>query len=136
MTWAPLEIQKKLYEILTADSTLTALLASSTSVFDFVPQETAYPFIVIGELNNKDRGSHTTDGFETELTLHVWDRNTGRKKILDILKRVDDLLHNTVWSISGQTEVGIRRSTLNVIVEPDSVTYHGISSFKILTQEV
>lgn len=135
MTWAPIKIQKRLFEIFTGDAQLTSLLASPTSIYDFVPQECPYPFISIGEIKSKDRGSHTTDGFDTDLFIDVWDQNTGRKRVHDIMSRIDDLLHNVQWNIEGQREVSLRRSTSNILVDIDSVTYHGIASYKILSME-
>ena len=140
MTFAPQEIQKTLYTVLSTDSALQTLLgggASDKKVYDRVPQEQTFPFVTIGEIMNVDRGSHNTEGYSNTITIHVWDQglNAGRKQVQTIQKRIDELLHNQEPSISGWDVVCFRRSSSNVLIDPDNITFHGVQIFNLLTGE-
>jgi hypothetical protein len=133
VTWAPSEYQKRVYEILTGDANLMALV---TGVFDNVPQGQAFPYIKIGDDEFSDRGSHTTEGWSADLMIHVWAQGPGRKSVHTVMSHIDRLLHNKDLTAPGWTEVSFRRDFSTVFVEDDHVTYHGVIRFKLLTGEV
>lgn len=136
MTWAPSETQKVIFEILSTDVALTALLGAN-KIFDRVPQEQPFPFVTIGDLQGTDRGNHTWEGWAFELTINVWyrEQNAGRKGVQAIQKRIDELLHKQDPCIDGWNIVKLRRSTVNVVIDPDQITIHGIQKFNIMLGE-
>lgn len=129
-----LELQKDIYGALTGNATL---MAKITGVFDFVPDNQAYPFIQIGEMQFLDFGSVNTDGFEATLTIHTWGRpgTRGRAPIHDIQNDIYDTLHKNLFSIPGYTVLSSRFLNSEIIVEEDAVTYHGISRFRLILGE-
>lgn len=136
MTWAPQELQKTLYEILTGDSALMALIQG---VYDSaaVTQGAAFPYITIGEATFTDRSSHTHRGFSAEVTIHTWDQsnNRGRKKVQSIQAEIDRLLHTVNICIDGWNIINFRQVFVEVIVDADNVTMHGIQKFNLLIGE-
>ena len=112
-TYAPLETQKTIFETLANDDSIIDLLGEdsgtddqSSKVFDFVPDNTEYPFIVIQIKPWSDRGNHTYEGLQADLTIHVWYQpgstfNDGRgdRRVQLIQSRVDTLLHNQELAI-------------------------------------
>lgn len=138
MTWAPLETQKTLFEELTADAALTALIGSG-KVFDStaVPQGTAHPYVTIGDGAMTDRSNHTTRGFASDLTIHVWYRENGRgrKKVQQIQAEIDRILHTVDVCIDGWNIISFRQKMVDVIVDSDNVTLHGIQTFNLLLGE-
>lgn len=136
MTWAPLETQKTLYEALTGDAPLMALI---TGVFDSaaVPQGQAYPYVTIGETPMTERSNHTTRGFASELLIHVWYQNPGRgrKKVQEIQAEIDRILHAVNICIDGWNIISFRQTLVEVLIDPDNVTLHGIQRFNLLIGE-
>lgn len=136
MTWAPQELQKTLWTELTAD---TALMALVTGVFDSaaVPQNEVFPYVTIGEATFTDRSSHTHRGFAAEVTIHVWDQsdNRGRKKVQEIQAQIDRLLHTVNICIDGWNIINFRQVFVEVIVDADNVTMHGIQRFNLMIGE-
>jgi len=126
-----LELQKDVYGQLIADVTL---MAKITGVFDFVPDNQAWPFIQIGEIDFQDWSTHTFDGFEGNISIHLWHRpgSRGRAPLHGIQDDIYRILHKNLFSIPSFTVVSMRFDTSQIIVEPDAVTYHGITRFKIL----
>jgi hypothetical protein len=130
-----LELQKDIYGALTGDATL---MAKITGVYDFVPDNTAYPFIQIGEVDFSDWGTQTFDGFEGVITINLWHRpgSRGRAPLHDIMHDIHRILHKNTFSIPGFTVALMRYDFSNIIVDPDAVTYHGVTRFRILMGEI
>ena len=51
-----LELQKSIFNALDGDSTLQNLV---TDVYDFVPENTAFPYVKVGEETSLDNGTKT-----------------------------------------------------------------------------
>jgi len=136
VTWAPLELQKTIYEELTADVTLMALISG---VFDStsVPQDQAFPYVTIGDGPMEDRSNHTWRGHSADLTIHVWYRESGRgrKKVQQIQAEIDRILHAQDICVDGWNIVSFRQRFVDVIVDNDDVTLHGIQIFNLLIGE-
>lgn len=136
MTWAPQEFQKTLYTLLTGDSMLMALISG---VFDSgaVPQNQLFPYVTIGESPMTDRSNHTTRGFASQFTIHVWyqELGRGRKSVQLIQKEIDRLIHAQNICIDGWNIISCRAIFQDVIIDIDNVTLHGIQRFNLLIGE-
>ena len=133
MTWAPTETQKAIYALLNADATLTSLLGAS-KIFDHVPDNTSYPYVVLMIFPFSDRGSYTTEGLDTLFQVSTWVRGSGRgdKEVQAIQKRIDELLHKANLSIEGWGIISLRRELIEIVTEEDNVTKQGIQRFRLL----
>lgn len=143
--WAPSDVQVAIYNHLATDDSLITLLGEdsgtvdiSNKVFDHVPDRTAFPYVVIDIKPFEDRGNYSTEGLEATLTVHVWYQPgasgvTGRgdKAVQLIQKRIDEILHKSRMSISGWKNLILRRTLIDIIVEDDNVTRHGVQQFKL-----
>lgn len=136
MTWAPLELQKTIYETLTGDAPLMALV---TGVYDSgaVPEYTAFPYVTIGENPMDERSNHTWRGWKAPVTIHVWyqENGRGRKKVQEIQAEIDRLLNLQNICVDGWNIVSLRAQFVDVIVDTDNVTLHGIQIFNLLLGE-
>ncbi len=137
MTWAPQAAQKTVYEILSGDVALTTLLGGPR-VFDHVPDESVYPYVVIQMKPMTDRGNTTFDGVALKYTINVWYQSPGRGDLQAqrIQERVDQLLHARDICVEGWNVIAHRRSNVNILDEPDGVTKHGVQQFNLLLGEV
>jgi hypothetical protein len=125
-------LQKEVYSRLTTN---VPFMASVTGVFDFVPDNQAYPYVTIGDTEFQDRGTKTFEIFDGQLTIHVWARpgSRGRAPVMDIMTAIYDLLQeHTFTGITGFNTINLRYEFSTVLVEPDRVTYHGVIRFSIL----
>jgi hypothetical protein len=136
MTWAPQELQKTIYDTLTSDTTLMALI---TGVYDStaVPEYTSFPYVTIGDGPFEDRGNHTWEGWTVPVTIHVWyqEEGRGRKKVQEIQAEIYRLLHKQDICVDGWNIVNLRIQTVDVIIDSDNVTLHGIQIFNLLLGE-
>ena len=130
MTWAQKEYQKRVFEILNANGTLAG------KVFDRAPDATPFPYIEIEDGDTwTDRGSHATEGWESDLHVHVWTQGLGKSALYDLMEIVDGLLHKVDLGAAGWCDLSFRRDFSTIIAEDDNITHHGIIRYKLLTGE-
>lgn len=140
MTWAPQETQKTIYDTLTADVTLGGLLGATVSdprVYDHVPDVQKFPFVTLQIKPMSDRGNQSFEGVEIDYQINVWYRAPGRGdlEVQKIQERIDFLLHKRDICIEGWNIITHRRSTVNILDEPDGVTKHGVQIFNLMLGE-
>lgn len=135
ITWAPTEAQKAIYTQLTGDATLMAMIEG---VFDHVPDNQEFPFLTLQIKPWNDRGNETWEGLSATITIHTWYRRpgTGDLEVQKIQKRIDDLLHEVHICIDGWNIISFRRSTIDILTDPDNVTLHGVQVFNLMIGEV
>jgi len=134
-------LQQAVYDRLTADAGLTALLAEGAAgVFDHVPQASAFPYVTIGEASAApgELASKTEAALAQSLTLHVWSRDRGfgeTKRILAALAAaLDDASGGAPLTVAGQTLVALRFEFAATFLDPDGLTRHGVQRFRAWTQ--
>jgi|TARA_R100000455_G_C6267619_1_gene122995 hypothetical protein len=103
-----------------------------TGVFDDVPENTAYPYVVIGEETATNIDTKDKDAHEHTLTIHVWSQYRGRKEIKNIMSSVYTTLHNASITVSGASLVNIRHEFENTLTEADGITRHGVMRFRVV----
>lgn len=95
MTSAPspmLGVQGAIISLLRGDAALLAMVGvmrgaeatPASTVYDFVPEQVPYPFVVVGEAIETPDNRHGGFGRQTVPTLHVWDQYRGYTRVLRI----------------------------------------------------
>lgn len=137
-TWPPTVAQAAIYDRLSEDDDLLTLLGGTAKIYDYVPQNTSFPYITMNISPWEDRGNHTNEGFSCTFQIDVWYQpggssyhGRGNYRIQQIQKRVDELLHKYNLSVSGWNTLILRRSLVDIITDQDGVTKHGIQQFKL-----
>lgn len=125
------ELQKAIYQALTGDAALMALVAG---IFDRVTEGTAYPYVTIGESAGRDWSTKTTKGVQYLLSLHVWSRGGGRKQAADIMDRIHTVLHDASLAATGHALVLLRFVASEIDLQDDGLTYHGTMRLKALAE--
>ena len=124
-----LALQKTVFDTLDGDSTLQSLV---TDVFDFVPENTAFPYVKIGEETAVDNGTKTLQGNEHTLVIHTFSRYRGSKETKEIMSRIYALLHESSLTITGASLVNLRFEFSDIIKENDGLTTHGLQRFRAM----
>jgi len=117
-------LQEAVFTKLNSDSQLTNTLGAS--VYDEVPQGSAFPYVQLGEEVSTDYSTKDEVGGETTLNIHVWSRSHGAKETKQIMDRVHTLLHDVSLSVTGYNFVNNRFEFSDVLRDPDGITRHGI----------
>jgi len=146
---AELAIQQAVIAALRADATLISLLATHAyegsptvpGVYEYVPQADAsesdvdFPYVVAGDMTGAEFDTDDLNGQDHTLTLHVWDRYRGRKRVRQVLDAIYVVLHRASLAVSGQTTIFCYWEFSQSMPDPDPETQHGVTRFRILTQE-
>ncbi len=126
MGYHSFDLQSALYSLLSGDSTLDGLVGNN-KIFDSVaPQDTAYPYVLIGTEITTDIGTKTLDGNLYNVDIDVWSQYRGQKEIKEVMERIYILLNNVTISVSGADSVMSFVNSSTTIVEADGITRHGI----------
>jgi hypothetical protein len=147
---ADLALQDAIYAALTTDSTLRSLLASHAfitesptlpAVYDQPPQaavpESAlrFPYVVIGDETAAEFDTDDINGKEYTITLHVWDRYLGRARVKQILDAIYSALHDARLDVAGHRAIYCYWEFSSFVPDPDNVTKHAATRFRVAVQE-
>ena len=125
-----IEIQKKIFEILSASTEITDIV--SDRIYDLPPEDSAFPYVTIGDDRFEPWDTHDSVGFQGQLNINVWTQSEGRKKAKELNGIVYDLLHDKDLGIAGTCTINLKRGLATTKIDPDGITVQGISRFNII----
>jgi hypothetical protein len=133
--------QAGIYSRLTGYAPLTAVIGSN-KVFDFVPQKTTPPYIMIGDDAVSYDDTKSNNGWELTFTLHCWDYEVaGRKSVKTIMSHIYDALHNqqAAITVTGFQLVMIQFDSAETFQEAANEGasdhyYHGVMRFRAVVR--
>jgi len=120
------EIQQAIYDALK--------VATDVPVFDHVPQDTPYPYIVVGDDTSTPFDTDDSQGTEATCTIHAWSQYRGRKEAKALNQVIYDTLHRQTLAVNGAHPVECFQEFEQTLVESDGLTRHGISRFRIIIE--
>jgi len=123
-------LQTAIYTKLSTDNELTVTLGAK--VFDDIPEETAYPYVQIGEDVAGDWSTKDATGSEITVHLDVWSRYRGSLELKNIMDRIHTLLHDSSLSVTGTNFINMRFEFSDTIRDPDGITRHGVMRFRAI----
>lgn len=137
MTTAPapmLPVQQAIHDRLTGDSQLKDAI---TGVFDYVPEQGVYPFVVIGEAVETPDNRHGGFGRQTVVTLHVWTQYRGHAQGLRIGARITELLDHQPLTITGLDWIATRFEFSQTLTDPEPPgdIRHLVLRYRIVTEK-
>jgi len=128
-----IQLQKTIFDSLSGDNNLTSTLGAT--VYDYVPDSSAFPYVKLGEETAIDNGTKSLQGNEHTLVIHSFSRYRGSKQIKEIMSRIYALLHESSLSVSGASLVNLRFEFADVIKENDGLTSHGLQRFRAVVYD-
>ncbi len=108
--------------------------AVSSRVHDRPPQNVAFPFLQIGDIQTVEDGADCIDGTEVTVTLHAWSRDVGAVEARNLAGACRLALHEWIpdLSASGFRCVEHMHRDSRVMTETDGLTCHAIMTFRLL----
>lgn len=126
---AEYEIQKAVFEALNESP------GTDFTVYDDVPQDTSYPYIVVGESTSAPFDTKDANGFEVSLIIHFWSQFDGREEVKQMMDQVYEVLHDSYLDVEGFDTVLCLFEFSETFLEPDGRTRHGIQRFNLTITE-
>lgn len=134
MSYHSFDLQTIIYSTLNGDSTLDGIIGDN-KIFDNVPQDTGYPYVVIGNESAINRGTKSLDGNEYTLDIEVWSQYRGKKEIKEAMERIYTLFHDASYSVSGANMVVSQVRNVITLVENDGITRHGVITLSVIVYD-
>ncbi len=125
MTAAGWELQQAIYAQLDSNS--------SYAVYDHVPPQAPFPFIVVGDATANEWGAGELDGEEHALSIHIWSRYQGRMQMKQMMGEVKAALALPLPPLTGHVLVDLRFVFADEFPDPDGISRHGVVRFRALT---
>lgn len=119
------EVQEAIYARLTAE-----LGNKVNGVFDYVPEDTKFPYVVIGRLQSTPERTKTTVGERVEVELDIWSSAKGKKETISIVNLIKDALDEEL-PIPGADLIDQDITSIEVLEEMNDL-YHGTVVFEVL----
>ncbi len=73
-----------------------------TKSFDYVPEKTLYPYIIVGDIETDDDSTKTGDGVKATQTIQVWSRFPGKQEAMEIGNNVMVALEKELTIANGE----------------------------------
>lgn len=106
----------------------------SRTVYDAVPEHSAYPYITI-DASIADDARFLSDRLDQRFVyLNVWSEVKGQQQVLEIMGEIDDLLDGQKLTLDTGTVVGLTVQRKTTQRDADTVTYMGTVTLNIWTQ--
>lgn len=123
-------VQQAFYARLTAEL--------EVPVYDWVPEDAPYPYVVIGEATEMSDNNHASFGRDVTMTLHVWTKgHAGFGPTLELVDQVQQALdHQLDLSLVGQRVVTLRLDQVLTMRDPDPLIRHAPVRFRVQTEQL
>ena len=127
--------------ILTALTGNATLMAKISGVFNEVPKNQDFPYVVIGDsdLGESKFNTFGRRGKDTRIFIHIHSLYRGDKEVLDIADSIDLVLDDQDLTITSNLHVLTSFEGLQILKEDDDSNNfkarHGILEYRVLTQE-
>ena len=104
----------------------------SCSVYDGVPQNVSYPYVVMDYTisANEDYTNYRVD--RRFYYLSIWSRSPGQAEVMGIIEEID-AIHNTTFSLDTGLMCSIRVERKETNREPDNLSFQGQVTLRVLT---
>jgi hypothetical protein len=133
MSSVSLELQKAVFQTLSADGGLTALLGGSR-IYNDVPRGAALPYVTLGESTVRDWSTGSDEGHEHLLTIAVWSRAYGEREVHQILAAVEAALDDAALTVAGARLVNLRHEFSEIRRDADGETSRGLMRLRAVTE--
>jgi Protein of unknown function (DUF3168) len=119
------DTHKAIFSRLSGD---TALSQKVTGVYDKVPENTPFPYVVIGSPNPSPLETKSSYGENIPWVLHCYSTYNGKKEVYEILNLMLQALTKERWTIEGFNLLKFNIEPNMQVLEPaqEGFPYQGI----------
>lgn len=102
----------------------------SIGVYDYIDDNKAFPYVVLGRVFSTPERTKTTEGERVEITLDIWSQYKGKKEAVEIMKLIESTLDDELV-IDGADVITQEVKSREVFEVADSL-YKGTVVYEIL----
>lgn len=134
MNGPDLELQGAIVTKLKADTALRALIGNPVRLYQDVPANPQFPYVIVGEGQNVPDLAECIDGSEIFNTIHVFSRAGGYAEAKRIVATLDAALHDADLTLTDHRCITIQRDGAQFFSESDGATAHGVVTYRALVE--
>ena len=127
-------LQQAVYAMLAANTDLQALIGNPPRLFDYVPRDSAFPYVVLGDETESDWSTATEGGTEHLFTVHAWSRNAGHREAKQIAEIIRAALHDVPLTLADATLIDLRHLATDFTRESDGQTFRASLRLRAVTE--
>ena len=127
-------LQQAIFAALSASSDLQALIGTPPRLFDYVPRDSALPYVVLGDGSESDWSTATDTGTEHAVQIDIWSRIPGHRETKQIAEVIRTALNDAALAVSGATLIDIRHLATAFARQPDGQTFRATLRFRAVTE--
>lgn len=129
------DVQEAIVAALRADAALQALTGGEDRIFDRVPPDRSFPYVVLGRTSAQDWSTDDRAGEEQIVTIRCWSAETGRAQVLAMADRVTAALAGLAGSVRGATRiVSLEPVSADHGYEPADRAWRAVQRFRALSE--
>jgi len=122
-------LQKAIYDHLYSSTTLSDYLGNPIRIYDEVPDDTIFPYLILGETRTQNYAG--IDGALThETRLVLVSRYHGRRELKTIMDALYRELHDCELELPGHCLVSFRFIFSDIFRRQDQQHYQGVMRFR------
>lgn len=107
--------------------------ALSCSVYDHVPQDSAFPYVTIDYEESFDYDYLTGRKDNRYIYISVWSQYRGQKEVKEIMATIDGALHNKRFTLTTGSVAKMRVLSKRTNRDMDGITYMGQVRVNVIT---
>ena len=126
------ELQIAVFNKLTNDLNVTVFSEGNA------PDNVQAVYVTIGNDTHIEFDTDLELGFESTITVHVWD-TTGQRGYVNVKPLMGscyDSLHRGSISINGFDLIGIDQEMAETFIDSDGLTPHGVLRYRVITRKL
>lgn len=123
-------VQKAIYQQLNGDSGVTALVSG---IYDFVPDDVAAPYIVIGEATQRRVSLLHDDVYEVVVAVDIYSGNHSSKLCNDVIAAVQQSLEDAL-DLAPYSLVSIYMQKAEIAPDAALQHYNAALQYKIIME--
>lgn len=120
----------------TQQAIYAALITASVAggrIFDDVPENPVFPYVVIGESVADSDDATGTEGTDSTETIYVWSRQRGFKECKQIMSLIHDTLHQKTLTVAGRDTAHLFWNGSLTRRDSDGITRQGIVRIRVIS---
>lgn len=107
------------------------------TVYDDIPKQAAYPYVVMGEMTGTDWSDKFEPGQEVFSTKHIWSQYQGKKEVVEMGDAILQALSKSTLDLAPNFRAVLQDLDLNdFLMDIDGKTRHVILRHRYLIEEV
>jgi len=103
-------------------------------IYEAIPELPTFPYVTLGETQEIDDSVQCLDGSELFADFHIWSSKLDFSEVKQIASRMKRLIHLQDLTLSEQRCVLIEHRVTRMFRDADSITKHGVVTFRALTE--